>query len=95
MGSVGPLGKVGRRDDDSIVIHHHYAAEIRHQTFGLLARQVYATAGGRWRYAISVSPSGTQTVLTWRNERLAGCGTGLYSFKCAEGILINLSKVLK
>jgi hypothetical protein len=94
-GAVGPLGKIEIPDDDSFVIHHHYAAEIRHRVLGLLARQVYATAGGRWRYAISVSPSGTQAVLTWRNERLAGCGTGPDSFKCAQGILINLSKVLE
>lgn len=95
MGAVGPLGKLPIPDDDSIVTHHRYAAEIRHQTFGLLARQVYATAGGRSEYAISVSPSGSQAVLTWRNERLAGCGTGFHSFKCAQGILVNLSKVLK
>jgi hypothetical protein len=95
MGAVEPLGKTEIPDDDSFVIHHRYAAEVRHQAFGLLARQVYATSGGRWGYAMSVSPSGTQAVLTWHNERLAGCGTGLESAKCAQGILINLSKVLK
>ena len=95
MGAVAPLGKVSVPDDDSIEFPHHYAAEVRHQGFGLLARQVYATASGRLRYAISVSPSGTQAVLTWSNERLAGCGTGPDSVKCAQGILINLSKVLK
>jgi hypothetical protein len=95
MGAVAPLGKASVPDDDSIEFPHHYAAEDRHQGFGLLARQIYATAGGRLRYAISVSPSGTQAVLTWSNERLAGCGTGPDSVKCAQGILINLSKVLK
>lgn len=95
MGAVEPLGKTEIPDDDSFVIQHHYAAEVRHQALGLLARQVYATSGGRWRYAMSVSPSGTQAVLSWRNERLPGCGTGLESARCAQGILINLSKVLK
>lgn len=73
----------------------HYAAEVRHQVFGLLARQVYATFAGRSQYAISVSPSGTQAVLTWANERLPGCGFGPDWIKCVEGILVNLSKVLK
>jgi len=95
MGAVEPLGKIEIPDDDSFVIQHRYAAEVRHQAFGLLARQVYATSGGRWRYAMSVSPSGTQAVVSWRNERLAGCGTGLESARCAQGILIDLSKLLK
>jgi len=95
IATVEPLGKSQIPDDDSIVIHHHYAAEVRDQAFRLLARQVYATSSGRWDYAMSISPSGTQAVLTWRNERLVGCGTGPDSSKCAQGILINLSKVLK
>ncbi len=95
MGAVEQLGKPSVPDDDSIVYPHHYAAEVRHQVFGLLARQVYATSSGRLSYAISVSPSGTRAILTWSNERLAGCGTGPDYAKCAQGILINLSKVLK
>lgn len=73
----------------------YYAAEVRHQVFGLLARQVYDTFSDRLEYAMSVSPSGTRAVLTWTNLRLAGCGYGPDSVKCIEGILINLSKVHK
>jgi hypothetical protein len=94
-GAVEQLGKPSVREDDSIEYPLHYAAEVRHQVLGLLARQVYPTSGGRLSYSISVSPSGTQAVLTWSDERLAGCGTGPNSAKCAQGILINLSKVLE
>jgi hypothetical protein len=95
MGAVEPLGKTQVPDDDSIAVSGHYAAEVRHKTIGSLAQQVYATSGGRWGYAMSVSPSGTQAILTWANERLPGCGSGPDAVKCAQGILINLSKVLK
>jgi hypothetical protein len=95
MGAVAPLGKGPARDDDSIVYHSHYAAEIRHQVSGLLARQVYATSGGRLDYAMSISPSETKAILTWSNDRLAGCGAGSDSAKCAQGILIELSEVSK
>lgn len=93
VGTVGPLGKAPRRDDDSITYERHYAAEIRHQSSGLLARQVYETMGGRVEYAMSISPSGTKAILTWRNWRLAGCETGSDPANCAQGILIELSQV--
>lgn len=95
VGAVGPLGKTPRRDDDSITYERHYAAEVRHQSSGLLARQIYDTVGGRLEYAMSISPSGTKAILTWRNRQLAGCGTGSDPTSCAEGILIDLSKVRK
>lgn len=95
VGAVGPLGKAPRRTDDSITYEHHYAAEVRHQSAGLLARQIYDAVGGRLEYAISISPSGTKAILTWDNRQLAGCGTGPDPANCAQGILIDLSKVRK
>jgi hypothetical protein len=94
-GTVEPLGKTQIPDDDSIPIYGRYAVEIRNSSHDLLARQVYSTANGRWGFEISVSPSGMEAILTWSNERLAGCGSGPESPKCAQGNLMNLSKVLK
>jgi hypothetical protein len=92
VGAVEPLGKTPPRDDDSIMYHRHYAAEVRHQPSGLLARQIYDTVGGRLEYAMSISPSGTKAILTWRNRQLAGCETGSNPANCAQGILIDLAK---
>jgi hypothetical protein len=93
--TVEPLDKLPPIVDFSKTFYSRYAAEIRHPTSGLLARQIYSASDRRWNYAMSVSPTGTKAIVTWDNKQLVGCGTAPDSAKCAPGILINLSKVLE
>ena len=98
VGTVFPLGKPPVREDDSIHIAKEYAAEIRNANSRLLVRQVFSTRSRRWPYKIAVSPSGRWSILTWDDRHQPGCEDtdGAYVFhKCGQGIIVDLSKVIK
>lgn len=98
MGTVIPLGKPPVREDDSILISEKYAAEIRDANSRLLVRQVFSTRTGLWSFHIAVSPSGKWSILTWDNEHQPGCVSSEGSasvYKCRQGMLVDLTKVIK
>ncbi|MES5482268.1 hypothetical protein QMZ05_05875 [Bradyrhizobium sp. INPA03-11B] len=98
VGTVIPLGKPPVREDDSILISEKYAAEIRDTNSRLLVRQVLSTRTGLWSFHIAVSPSGKWSILTWDNEHQPGCVSGEGSasvYKCRQGMLVDLTKVIK
>jgi len=95
VGTVAPLGKTVAPVDDSPVTYGEYAVEIRNAASALLARQVYSTSNGRQEFRVNVSPSGKWSILTWDDDRQPECGSYPDSYKCAQGILVDLSKAIK
>lgn len=98
VGTVIPLGKPPVREDDSIYYSKKYAAEIRNANSGLLVRQVFAIKSGLKSFKIAVSPSGKWSILTWDDEHRPGCedATGdAFVYKCGQGMLVDLTKVIK
>ncbi|WP_036047447.1 hypothetical protein [Bradyrhizobium sp. Tv2a-2] len=99
IGTVSPLGKppaLGEEDDDSPIAFDKYSVELRDGAARLLAQQTFLTANGTSGYEITVAPSGMKAILTWRANRAADCGTSAgTSSGCLQGMLIDLSKVLK
>ncbi|MBR0756592.1 hypothetical protein JQ604_30820 [Bradyrhizobium jicamae] len=95
VGTVEPLGKTIVPDDDSIIFYPRYAAVIRNPASTSLVRQVYTTTREHWGFELSISPSGNWAILHWRDEHQPGCGTGLQSRNCAQGILVDISKAFK
>jgi len=98
VGTVFPLGKPPVREDDSIYYSKEYAAEIRNANSGLLVRQVFAIKSGLKSFEIAVSPSGRWSILTWDDKHQPGCedATGAaFVYKCGQGMLVNLTKVIK
>lgn len=97
-GTVIPLGKPPVREDDSIYYSKKYAAEIRNANSGLLVRQVFSIKSGLKSFNIAVSPSGRWSILTWDDEHQPGCeeATGAaFVYKCGQGMLVDLTKVIK
>lgn len=98
VGTIIPLGKPPVRVDDSILLSKEYAAEIRSADSRLLARQVFPIKTGRWSFQIAVSPSGKRSILTWDDENQPECVSSEGSastYKCKQGMLVDLTKVIK
>ncbi|MGY3533749.1 hypothetical protein [Bradyrhizobium sp. USDA 4452] len=98
VGTIIPLGKPPVRVDDSILLSKEYAAEIRNANSRLLVRQVFPIKTGRWSFRIAVSPSERQSILTWNDDNQPGCVYGEGSagvYKCRQGMLVDLTKVIK
>ncbi|MBR0799241.1 hypothetical protein JQ615_28010 [Bradyrhizobium jicamae] len=98
VGTVIPLGRPPVREDDSILISKEYAAEIRSANSRLLVRQVFSTRTGLRPFHIAVSPSGKWSILTWDDENQPGCVYGQGDaalYKCGQGMLVDLTKVIK
>lgn len=99
VGTVIPLGKPPVREDDSIHVSEKYAAEIRNANSRPFVRQVFSTRAGLWPFRIAVSPSGKWSILTWDDRHQPGCEYGGRSdaavYKCAQGMLVDLTKVIE
>lgn len=98
VGTVIPLGKPPVRKDDSILVSKQYVAEIRDANSKLLVRQVFSIKSGLWSFHIAVSPSGKWSILTGDDQNQPGCvyGEGEAGvYKCAQGMLVDLAKVIK
>lgn len=98
LGTVIPLGKPPVREDDSIYFSDEYAAEIRSADSRLLVRQVFPIKTGRQSFQIAVSPSGKRSILTWDDKNQPECVSSEGSastYKCKQGMLVDLTKVIK
>ncbi len=96
LGTVSPLGKTEIPYNDVILIYPRYAVELRYPTSELFARQVYLTATGRNTFGINVSPTGRTAVVTWQSKPTTECRPPRpESSYCEQGMIVDLSKVLK
>jgi hypothetical protein len=98
VGTVTPIGKPPALKDDGIPIYAKYAVEIRNANSRLLVQHVLSTRTGRWSFQIAVSPSGKWSILTWDDDHQPGCKYGEGDagvYKCGQGMLVDLSKVIK
>jgi hypothetical protein len=96
IGTVSPLGKTVIPEGGSTVIYSRYTAELRDPASNLLVRQVLPTAAGRYSFKIHVSPSAKKAILIWSSEPSAECPSqGVQSSRCRQGVMADLSKVIK
>jgi len=98
LGTVSPVGKPPppSEDDDGGTIHYYdrYVAELRDGASNLVARQVRPRAS-RTDFEINIAPSGMKAALTWHISPTAECPPTDGSSDCAQGILVDLTKVVK
>lgn len=100
LATVAPFGTPpapGPDDDGGTILQYDkYVAELRDRAASLAARQILPTTNGRRDFELSVSPSGAKAILTWEVSPSANCQPAdLGELSCAQGIFIDLSKVIK
>lgn len=94
MGIVVQIDRPKLPDDDSSVPYQRYAAELRDNSFRLLARQEFTRAAGQTSPQLYVSPSGATAVLSWSLTERAKC-PGAANDKCQPGWILDIAKAIK
>jgi hypothetical protein len=100
IGTISPEGKAptpGEEDDGGTILYYPgYSAEVRDRASKLLARQIFLTNTDGRNFEVTVAPSGAKAIVSWTIEPTAECRPQQYlaSF-CTQGILVDLSKVVR